>query len=148
MERITKVADEIVYDIEITTNRVDCMSVFGIAREAVAILPEFGFTASLKPLKLAKLTSGDIAGFTVKNDPNLCQRILAVRVDNIKVESSPKWLADKLSAVGQRPLNNLVDITNYVMIETGQPLHAFDLNKLSGKKLTLRLAKNGEKLSR
>jgi len=136
-----------VYDVEITTNRVDCMSVFGIAREAVAILPEFGFTASLKPLKLAKLASGDIAGFTVKNDPNLCQRILAVRVDDIKVESSPKWLADKLSAVGQRPLNNLVDITNYVMWEVGHPTHIFDFDRLTTKKMIIREAKKGEKIT-
>ena len=136
-----------VYDVEVTTNRVDCMSVFGIAREAVAILPEFGFTASLKPLKLAKLTSGDIAGFTVKNDPNLCQRILAVRVDNIKVEPSPKWLADKLSAVGQRPLNNLVDITNYVMWEVGHPTHIFDFDRLTTRKMVIREAKKGEKIT-
>jgi phenylalanyl-tRNA synthetase beta chain len=144
---VERVHEGNVYDIEVTTNRVDCMSIYGIAREAVAILPQFGFTAVLKPLHLSKLTTGDISGFTIKNNPELCQRILAVKVDNIKVEPSPAWLADKLISVGQRPLNNLVDITNYVMWEMGHPTHVFDFARLITKKMIIREAQKGEKIA-
>ncbi len=147
VERINRADKDSIYDIEVTTNRVDCMSVYGIAREAYAILPQFGFTASLKPLSLYPLTPGKIAGFTIKNDPKLCKRIMALKVDNVRVEPSPKWLADKLTAVGQRPLNNLVDITNYVMWEVGHPTHVFDFDRLSTGQMIIREARKGEKIT-
>ena len=147
VERINHLDKENVYDIEVTTNRVDCMSVYGIAREAFAILPQFGFTASIKPLRLPELIPGKIAGFSVRNDPKLCRRILALKIDNIQVAPSPKWLADRLTAVGQRPLNNLVDITNYVMWEMGHPTHVFDFDRLTTGQMIIREARKGENIT-
>lgn len=135
------------YDVEVTTNRVDCMSVYGFAREAAAILPQFGIKAVLKPLSVSPLKKGSVAGLTIQNDPRLCHRILALKVSGIKVEPSPQWLQDRLTAVGQRPLNNLVDITNYVMWETGHPTHVFDFDRLASGKMLIRVAKKGEKIT-
>ncbi len=135
-----------IYDIEVTTNRVDCMGVYGIAREAAAILPQFGFKTQLKPLKSAKIPTGQIPGFTIKNNPQLCQRILAVKVSGVRTAPSPQWLQNRLIAVGLRPLNNLVDITNYVMWETGHPAHVFDYYRLTTQKMIVREAKKGENM--
>ncbi len=135
-----------IYDIEVTTNRVDCMSVYGIAREAAAILPQFGFTAKIKPLKLAKLSASDKPDLTIKNDPHLCRRLLAIKVSGITIKSSPDWIQNRLNAVGIRPINNLVDITNYVMWETGHPTHVFDFDRLTTKKMLIREAAPGETL--
>ncbi len=147
VERTVKTAGDVVYDIEVTTNRVDCMSVYGIAREAAAILPQFGFTARLKPLLPGSIKSGTIPGFTIDNNSRLCQRILALKLEGIKVEPSPKWLQDRLNAVGQRPLNNLVDITNYVMWETGHPCHVFDFDRLTTHQMLIREALKGEQIT-
>jgi len=146
VERITKKGNDYLYDIEVTTNRVDCMSIYGIAREAVAILPQFGFSATLKPIDIVDLKKGELPGFIIKNDPNLCKRILAVRIDQVKVEPSPKWLTDRLTQVGIRPINNLVDLTNYVMWETGHPAHVFDFSRISQGKMIIREAEKNEKI--
>jgi len=146
VERLHKKDGDFIYDIEVTTNRVDCMSVYGIAREAVAILPQFGFQASLKPLITTKLTTGAISGLTIKNDPKLCKRILALKINNINIEPSPKWLFDRLESVGIRPINNLVDITNYVMWEVGHPTHVFDFDRISTGKMIIREAVKNEKI--
>lgn len=147
VERMNTVGKDIVYDIEVTTNRVDSYSVMGIAREAAAILPRFG--------KKAKFTShvakGSIypktpLGIHIEDPKGYCRRILAVKIANITLAPSPAWLAKKLELVGQRPLNNIIDITNFVMWETGHPSHAFDYDRLVAKKILVREAKKGEKV--
>jgi phenylalanyl-tRNA synthetase beta chain len=146
VDRIHKVGSDYVYDIEVTTNRVDAMSVYGIAREANAILPRFGYKTSLKKIGLSKVSNKSPLGIEIKNDPKLCKRILAVKLENVKLGPSPKWLAEKLISVGQRPLINAIDITNYVMWEMGHPIHAFDYDRIKSKKIIVREAKKGEKL--
>lgn len=148
VERIHGTGKDSVYDIEITTNRVDAFSVRGIAREAVAILPQFAKSARLRPYKSADFTASDgrKAGIDIEvvNDPRLCRRILAVLIDGVTVGESPTFIKKYLEMVGQRPLNNAIDITNYVMWELGHPLHAFDYDTLAGKKIIVREAKKGE----
>lgn len=139
-----------VYDIEITTNRVDAFSVRGIAREAAVILPEFGIPATLLPYhpETSKNNfSKQKLDISFENDATLCYRILAIKVSDIKLGESPSWLKKRLELVGQRPLNNIVDITNYVMWEVGHPLHVFDYDRITGKKIIVRLGKRGEKLT-
>jgi len=149
IERIKKIEGEPVYDIEVTTNRVDLMSVYGIAREAATILPELGFKASLKPLALINdpPTSHKPLAISIKNNPELCHRILAIQMSVTKVGPSPAWLQKRLLQVGTRPLNNLIDITNYVMWEVGHPIHVFDYDRLDQKTIIVRQAKPGEKFT-
>lgn len=148
VERIEEIEGEPVYDIETTTNRVDATSVRGIAREAAAILPEFDIKAKLKPLKLdeleARVATLPELDLKVENDPELCSRITCVLIDNVKLGDSPAWLQKRLKQVGQRPLNNAIDITNYVMWEIGHPCHAFDYDRITSKKIVVREAKKGE----
>ena len=132
-------------EFEITSNRPDCFSIIGLAREAAA-------TYNL-PLKLhtpvVKGTDGDVNDLLqveVKN-PELCMRYIARMVKNVKIEPSPRWMRERLRACGVRPINNIVDITNYVMLEYGQPMHAFDYKYVNGHKITVRTAKNGEKIT-
>ena len=132
-------------EVEITSNRPDCFSIIGLAREAAA-------TYNL-PLKLhtpvVKGTDGDVNDLLqveVKN-PELCMRYIARMVKNVKIEPSPRWMRERLRACGVRPINNIVDITNYVMLEYGQPMHAFDYKYVNGHKITVRTAKNGEKIT-
>jgi phenylalanyl-tRNA synthetase beta chain len=151
IERINMVGSEPVYDIEVTTNRVDMFCVRGVAREASVILPEYGITAELLPIELFDFqkdipTKTPNLSIQIKNNPDLCQRILAIKLENITLGSSPEWLKKRLELVGQRPLNNIVDITNYVMWEIGHPLHAFDYDSLMKGKLIVREAKKGETL--
>jgi len=145
VERIETIEGEPVYDIEVTTNRVDSMSVNGIAREATVILPEFNIPAKLKPLPtFPKISNDQPLDIKIVNDPTLCHRILAIKLANIKLGPSPKWLQKRLLQVGQRPLNNIIDITNYVMWEIGHPVHAFDYDKFTKKTIIVREAKPGE----
>ena len=139
--------DDVVFDIGITPNRADCMSVVGIAREVCALLG-----TEMKKINLnydidvyAKDTVRDYVNVEVAT-PN-CLRYMAAAVTDVKIEKSPFWLRARLNAVGIKPINTLVDITNYVLIEFGQPLHAFDGEKINGKKIIVRQAENGEKLS-
>lgn len=148
IERTEKNGNDVIYDIEVTTNRVDSFSVYGIAREAAAILPEFGFRAKLLPLdttlpKVSKLPKLDIR---ITDPEKLCRRILAIKISNVTLASSPKWMRERLEKVGQRPLNNIIDITNYVMWETGLTSHAFDYDRLAHKTILVRKAKKGERL--
>ena len=132
-----------VFEFDLTPNRPDCLSVIGIAREIAAI--------QKTPLKYPdyRLIDKDntITGLTsVKiEDPDHCPRYSARLVENIEVKPSPFWLQDRLMSVGLRPINNLVDITNYVMMETGQPLHAFDFDQLAQNRIVVKLAQDGDK---
>jgi phenylalanyl-tRNA synthetase beta chain len=145
-DRTEKYNNDWLYDVEITTNRVDAMSVYGIAREAAAILPQFGIKARLKPLKINKITQKKDIGIKIVNDEKLCHRILAVKLEKAKLGNSPKLIQKRLIAAGQRPLNNAIDITNYIMWEIGHPIHVFDYDKV-GKNIIVREAKKGEKIT-
>ncbi|KKU86947.1 phenylalanine--tRNA ligase subunit beta [Candidatus Gottesmanbacteria bacterium RIFCSPLOWO2_01_FULL_48_11] len=156
VERINTVGKEIVYDIEVTGNRPDSMSVVGIAREAAAILPRFGISAKLvndpyeTTSKIKNLKLKIEKTLTIKTDPILNPRWTSVVMENVTVKPSPQWLKDKLEATGIRSLNNVIDITNYLMRAYGQPAHAFDFDAIADKPnhatMTLRASKRGEKL--
>ena len=131
-----------VFEYEITSNRVDCYSVLGIAREAAVT---FG-KDFVMPSNEVKANDEDINDYVSVEvaDPDLCSRYCARVVKNIKIEPSPEWMQRRLAASGIRPINNLVDITNYVMEEYGQPMHAFDLDTIDGKKIIVKRAKDGD----
>jgi len=132
-----------VFEYEITSNRVDCYSVLGIAREAAAT---FG-KKFVPPVVNVKGNSEDVNSYVsveVK-DTDLCTRYCARVVKNIKIAPSPQWMQRRLAASGIRPINNIVDITNYVMEEYGQPMHAFDLDTVSGHKIIVKRASDGDK---
>ncbi|MDZ7318032.1 MAG: phenylalanine--tRNA ligase subunit beta [candidate division KSB1 bacterium] len=135
---------ETVLDIDLTTNRPDCLGVIGVAREIGAIN---GVPIHKPPLQLhesAGLNISDVIEIEVKH-PSSCPRYTARYIDGITVGPSPRWLIEKLEAVGLRTINNVVDVTNFVMMETGQPLHAFDYDLLAGQKIVVRHARTGEK---
>lgn len=137
--------DDTKVEFEITSNRPDCFSVIGLAREAAATFD--------KELCLhtpcVKAGNGNCTGMLdVKvEEPELCKIYSARIVKNVRVKPSPRWMRERLRAMGVRPINNIVDITNYVMLEYGQPMHAFDLRYVDQGKIRVRLAKNGEKIT-
>ncbi len=131
-----------VFDIDLTPNRPDCLSMIGVAREIAAF--------SGQPLNLPAVPSGDDCqsihektSVTIE-DPDLCPRYAARLIEDVTVGPSPDWLQERLRSVGQRPINNIVDITNFVMLEMGQPLHAFDFENLAGRCIVVRRAHPGE----
>src|ERR1043165_8514969 len=133
-----------VLDVEVPSNRPDCLSHIGIAREVSVIESKPLRSPKTYPLRgegaAASLTSVEI------KDPDLCPRYAARLVRGVKIGPSPDWLAKRLETIGQRPINNVADITNYVLHELGQPLHAFDFAKLGGRRIVVRRAAPGEKL--
>ena len=137
--------DDIKVEFEITSNRPDCFSIIGLAREAAATFD--------KPLTLhtpvVKAGNGSCKGMLdVKiEEPSLCSVYSARIVENVRVKPSPRWMRERLRAMGVRPINNIVDITNYVMLEYGQPMHAFDLRFIEDKKIRVRRAKDGETIT-
>lgn len=137
--------DDTKVEFEITSNRPDCFSVIGLAREAAAT---FGEELKLHT-PVVKGGCGDCKGLLdVKIEaPDLCRVYSARIVKNVRVKPSPRWMRERLRAMGVRPINNIVDITNYVMLEYGQPMHAFDLRYIDEGKIRVRLAKNGEKIT-
>ncbi len=136
---------DMVFDIDLTPNRPDCLSIVGIAREIAAIQ---GNTISIPSIQLPE-GEGDINALTsvTIDAPDHCPRYGARLITDIKVGPSPFWLQDRLLSVGLRPINNLVDITNFVMLETGQPLHAFDFDTLAENRIVVRTAEEGEKFT-
>lgn len=145
-EDITKVLglDESVAEFEITSNRPDCMSIIGLARESAATfnrefkIPEIKETGNSED-------ANDYASVEIA-DPELCPRYIGRVVKNVKIGPSPKWMQNRLTACGLRAINNIVDITNYIMLEYGQPMHAYDLDHVEGKKIIVRDAKENELL--
>ena len=133
-------APDAVLDLEITTNRPDCLSMVGIAREVATI-----YARPLTGPTLATVVPGsEPLPVTIEDDARgLCPRYAAAVAD-VTVAASPGWMAARLAAAGVRPINNIVDVTNYVMLELGHPLHAFDLDRLEGEELRVRLARPGE----
>ncbi len=149
VEGVENLNGDTVLELSITPNRSDCLSVLGIAREVAAI---YGLDL---PLNLpfspyAELPSEADPSFSVSiliEEPDLCHRYAGAVLRGVKVAPSPSWLSGRLEAVGIRPINNIVDVTNYVCIELGQPLHAFDLAMLRGPEIRVRTAREGEKIT-
>lgn len=147
VERIHKQGRDVIYDIEVTTNRVDCVSYYGIAREASAILPRFKISATLKNLVSIydiEKTSGSLP-LSVITIPET-KRVMAVVIDDVSAKESPGWLKKRLELSGLRSLNLLIDITNYVMLETGHPTHVFDYDRIQSHRLVFRKSKAGESI--
>ena len=136
---------DVIFDFDVTPNRPDCLSVIGTAREISAItsgslrLPQIHYEELEDWIE--SFASVDIA------EPDLCPRYCASLITGIKIAPSPSWLQQRLNSCGMRPINNVVDITNYVMLEYGQPLHAFDYHKLKGRQIIVRRAENGEAIT-
>lgn len=147
VERVEKTEDDTVYSIEVTTNRVDAASVQGVARELAAILPRDGYEVTVKEPNEIELPFKQKTRTMIINDPKFASRITAVELKGVKIKPSPDFIQERLTAIGIKPKNNVVDITNYVMYERGIPVHAFDNNKLTEQHLLLRLAKKGEKIT-
>lgn len=140
-EKIERTKDDVIFDIEITPNRPDLLSIIGIAREIAAIegkqVTELKYKTNLKP-------TAKRLPITIKTNATINPRFTAIIIDNITVKDSPTWLKEKLEKIGQRSINNIVDITNYVMYELGNPIHAFDYNKIKGQEMTVLQAAGGE----
>jgi len=130
-----------VIEVDLTPNRPDCASVRGIAREVSSFVG-----GALRPLvnRITPLTGKDVGYEVIVSDPDLCPRYTARKLSNVVIGPSPAWMQQRLTAVGMRPINNIVDITNYVMLESGQPLHAFDFTTLKGGKIIVRRPEAGE----
>ena len=142
VDAVKPVDDDYCLEIEVTSNRPDCLGFIGIAREVANIvrsellIPDVEYAASDESVN-------DITTVTVE-DKELCPRYTARIIKDVKIGPSPEWLQKRITSIGLRPVNNIADITNYVLMESGQPLHAFDFDKLSGKEIIVRRAKNGE----
>ncbi|MCD8306774.1 MAG: phenylalanine--tRNA ligase subunit beta [Clostridia bacterium] len=135
--------DDIIFDISITANRPDCQSIFGIAREIAAALnkplryPDISYTAHKGDWQQIKITD---------EAPDLCPRYIGHYVADVKIGQSPAWIKRRLALCGIRSISNIVDITNFVLLELGQPMHSFDLSTLEGREIVIRRAKDGEKI--
>jgi phenylalanyl-tRNA synthetase beta chain len=144
VEVIEQHGDDTVIDVEVTSNRGDCLSHVGVARELSALLN--------RPFKdifpaVAEATTPTSSTIAVRIEaPELCPHYTARIIRGVRIAPSPAWMQQRLEAVGLRPINNVVDVTNYVMFETGQPLHAFDYDQIRGKQIVVRRSKPGEKL--
>ena len=134
--------NDIVFDIELTPNRADCISIIGMCREAAAALGQKFVEPAIKAVQ-GEGDAKDYASVQVM-DPDLCPRYIGRVVKDIKIAPSPAWMQRKLRSVGLRPINNIVDITNYVMIEYGQPMHAFDFSCITDGQIIVRRGKEGE----
>ncbi len=136
--------DDTVFEVEITTNRPDCLSHYGVARELAAL-----YRRPLRRPQISVKEAGDPVGSAAAveiSEPQLCARYCARVVRNVQVRPSPAWLARRLESVGIRAINNVADVTNYVLMELGHPLHAFDLARLRQRKIIVRRARPGERL--
>ncbi len=147
VEKITKINDDVILELEITPNRPDCLSILGIAREIAAIerkKVEFPGAIGRHPEGVIGKQKETLL-LTIKTDSKINPRFTGIIISGIKVGESPKWLKDRLEKMGQRSINNIVDITNYVMLELGNPIHAFDYDKIAGHTMIVSQTKGGEK---
>ena len=145
VESVEKVGSDYIFDIEITSNRIDTASVIGIAREACVILNRFGIKSKLKNVIIPKPNNViNTLPLIITDENKLCFRVVSVAMDNVITKNSPKYIKDRLEAIGIRSLNNIIDITNYVMIEYGHPTHVMDYDRIKTGKLIIRRAKKGE----
>lgn len=133
-----------VLDVDVTTNRVDAMNHVGVAREVAVLFGGALREPAAEPAEAAEETASAVR--IEIDEPTLCTRYAARVIRGVSVGPSPDWLARRLRAIGQRPVNNVVDVTNYVLWETGQPLHGFDLSKIGGATIRVRRAREGERL--
>src|SRR5882672_6779229 len=144
IDAVEEIEGDSVLDVEVPSNRPDCLSHIGIARE-VSVIEKSKIQS---PKHKVPKTEGKASKFTSVeiDDPDLCPRYAARIVRGVKIVPSPDWLAKRLGEIGQRPINNVADITNYALHELGQPLHAFDLAKLKEHRIIVRRARTSEKL--
>ncbi|MBL8940053.1 MAG: phenylalanine--tRNA ligase subunit beta [Archangium sp.] len=137
--------DDVVFTVNVTPNRADALSHLGIAREVATL---FNVPLKKPEVKLAESATDASTKIAIRvDDPERCWRYAARVIEGVTVKPSPQWMQDRLKAAGMRGINNLVDITNYVLLEYGQPLHAFDLDRIGGAQIVVRTAKGGEKLT-
>ena len=144
VESIEARGDDVVIDVEVTSNRSDCLSHVGIAREVAALLDRAFADVKVGPAQAGKSGAGP-AGVEIQA-PELCPFYSARVIRGVKVGPSPAWMVKRLEAIGLRSINNVVDVTNYVLMELGQPLHAFDLDRLQEGRIVVRRARKGERL--
>ncbi|MFS8087148.1 MAG: phenylalanine--tRNA ligase beta subunit-related protein, partial [Acidobacteriota bacterium] len=142
IDAVAERGEDFVLDVEVPSNRGDCLSHVGIARELAAIEKSQVQSPQSKVKNTVAKTS-DLTAVEIL-DPDLCPRYAARIVSGVKIAPSPEWLEKKLESIGQRPINNVADITNYVLHELGQPLHAFDLARLTEQRIVVRRAAKGE----
>ncbi|MCJ7743814.1 MAG: phenylalanine--tRNA ligase subunit beta, partial [Dehalococcoidales bacterium] len=135
---------DVIFNLEVTPNRPDCLSVIGIAREVAALTGQKMRQPEVSYSEVGPPVGQQVAVEIVALD--LCPRYCATLIKGVKIAESPSWMQQRLSASGMRPINNIVDITNYVMLEYGQPLHSFDYERIRGRKIIVRRAKSGEKM--
>lgn len=150
VERINKAEEDFVYDIEVTSNRPDAFSTYGIARELSAVLPRFGIEAELLPIpevdqKIPEIKDGLPLEVKIAQS-SLVPRFTALIFDNVTIKPSPEFVQKRLEISGIRALNNVIDISNYLMLELGQPMHTFDYDKILGAKMIVRQSKEGEEI--
>src|SRR6185369_2338659 len=145
VDTIEKSGDDTIYEFDVTTNRPDCLSHLGIAREISAI-----YGAPLHEPRFDLRQTGDdtsnVFGIEIA-DPDLCGRYCARYIEGVRIGPSPEWLKKRLEAIGQRSINNVADVTNLVMMEVGQPLHAFDADTLHNQQIIVRRATIDEKIT-
>src|SRR5216684_1287551 len=144
VEALEQTAAGPLLDAELTSNRADCLGHYGIAREAAAL-----YGLALKPVEPHPRESAENAAFITRveiDSPELCGRYTARVLRGVKIGPSPDWLRQRLEALGQASINNVVDATNYVMLELGHPLHAFDMELLAEERIVVRRARAGEKM--
>jgi phenylalanyl-tRNA synthetase beta chain len=144
LAEVLPIATEVL-ELEITPNRPDCLSIYGVAREVHAAT---GAPLTPPPWTSDPGSDGDVPGVTIEiQDPVLCPRFTARLYEDVQIGPSPEWLKARLTAAGMRPINNVVDITNFVMLATGQPMHAFDFDLVAGGRLVVRHALDGETMT-
>ena len=143
VEGIHEFGDDYVLDFDLTSNRPDCLSHLGIARETSVIVQSSKFKVQSSENNQQRTTNNEQHLVTIQ-DADLCHRFTARIIPNVKIAPSPEWLVKRLEAIGERAINNVADITNYVMHELGQPMHAFDFNKLKENRIVVRRARAGE----
>jgi len=137
--------DEVIWDVKVTPNRGDWLSIVGVARE---LGPIVGSRIRMPSVDVVSTDPPASELISIRiDDPQLCRRYVGVVIRNVKIKKSPGWMKDRLIAAGMRPINNVVDVTNYVMLELGQPLHAFDLRLLHGSQIIVRRAQEGETIT-
>ncbi|MBP8085441.1 MAG: phenylalanine--tRNA ligase subunit beta, partial [Cloacibacterium sp.] len=137
-----------VYEIGLTPNRTDAMSHYGVARDLQAFLSNNGVKSEFEKISTAIVSTEGEHGFELEvEDSALCPRYIGAIIENVKIAPSPAWLQDRLKAIGLSPINNVVDITNYILHGLGQPLHAFDADKISGKKVKVGINEAGTKFT-
>ena len=155
IESVQKIGNDYVFDIEIISNRIDYASVFGIAQESIAILPMFGKKAKFKNNPLKEFTFNKIVGVDPRvdlklnikiTDPKLCSRFTAIVIEDVKIGPSPKFISERLVACGIKSINNVVDVSNYLMLALGQPVHTFDYDQIKMQTMIMRESKKGEKI--